>query len=46
VPLHALAELEDVRRLVRLRWEGAVKNYAPNMGYDYGGRLQAAWLDR
>jgi peptide/nickel transport system substrate-binding protein len=27
-------------------WEGAVKNYAPNMGYDYGGRLQAAWLDR
>jgi peptide/nickel transport system substrate-binding protein len=27
-------------------WEGAVKNYGPNMGYDYGGRLQAAWLDR
>jgi len=27
-------------------WEGALKNYAPNMGYDYGGRLQAAWLDR
>ena len=27
-------------------WESAVKNYAPNMGYDYGGRLQAAWLDR
>jgi peptide/nickel transport system substrate-binding protein len=27
-------------------WEGAVKNYAPNMGYDYGGRLMAAWLDR
>ena len=27
-------------------WEAAVKNYAPNMGYDYGGRLQAAWLDR
>ncbi|PYM21444.1 MAG: hypothetical protein DMD78_18650 [Candidatus Rokuibacteriota bacterium] len=27
-------------------WEGAVKNYAPNMGYDYGGRLQAAWLER
>jgi len=27
-------------------WEGALKNYAINMGYDYGGRLQAAWLDR
>jgi len=27
-------------------WEGALKNYAPNQGYDYGGRLQAAWLDR
>lgn len=20
--------------------------YAPNIGYDYGGRLIAAWLDR
>ena len=27
-------------------WEGAVKNYGPNLGYDYGGRLRAAWLDR
>jgi len=27
-------------------WEGALKNYSPNMGYDYGGRLMAAWLDR
>jgi peptide/nickel transport system substrate-binding protein len=27
-------------------WEGALKNYAPNVSYDYGGRLQAAWLDR
>jgi peptide/nickel transport system substrate-binding protein len=27
-------------------WDGAVKNYAPNLGYDYGGRLVAAWLDR
>ena len=23
-----------------------VKNYGPNLGYDYGGRLMAAWLDR
>ena len=27
-------------------WESSLKNYAPNVSYDYGGRLQAAWLDR
>jgi len=27
-------------------WEGALKNYGPNLGSDYGGRLMAAWLDR
>ena len=27
-------------------WDAAVKNYATNVSYDYGGRLQAAWLDR
>ena len=27
-------------------WEGALKNYGPNIGYDIGGRLTAAWLDR
>jgi hypothetical protein len=27
-------------------WDAALKNYAPNLGYDYGGRLMAAWLDR
>ncbi|HMH53081.1 MAG TPA: ABC transporter substrate-binding protein [Candidatus Acidoferrum sp.] len=27
-------------------WNGALKNYGPNLGYDYGGRLVAAWLDR
>ena len=27
-------------------WDDALKNYAPNLGYDYGGRLMAAWLDR
>ena len=26
-------------------WDG-LKNYGPNLGYDYGGRLMAAWLDR
>jgi hypothetical protein len=23
-------------------WDGALKNYASNLGYDYGGRLMAA----
>jgi peptide/nickel transport system substrate-binding protein len=27
-------------------WDGALKNYGPNLGYDYGGRLLQAWLDR
>jgi peptide/nickel transport system substrate-binding protein len=27
-------------------WDGALKNYGPNLGFDYGGRLLAAWLDR
>jgi peptide/nickel transport system substrate-binding protein len=27
-------------------WDAALKNYAPNLGYDWGGRLTAAWLDR
>ena len=27
-------------------WDGAVKNYGPNLGYDQGGRLTAAWLEK
>ena len=27
-------------------WDAALKNYATNVSYDYGGRLQAAWLER
>ena len=27
-------------------WEPHVRNFAPNLGNDYGGRLMAAWLDR
>jgi peptide/nickel transport system substrate-binding protein len=27
-------------------WDPAVKNYGPNVSYDYGGRLQAVWLER
>jgi peptide/nickel transport system substrate-binding protein len=25
-------------------WDPRVKNFAPNIGHDYGGRLMAAWL--
>src|SRR5258708_37365287 len=24
-------------------WDGALKNYAPNLGYDWGGRATAGW---
>ena len=27
-------------------WDAALKGYGPNLGYDYGGRLLSAWLDR
>jgi len=27
-------------------WEPYVKNFAPNLGHDYGGRLMVAWLNR
>ncbi len=27
-------------------WEPYVKNFGPNIGHDYGGRLMVAWLDR
>jgi hypothetical protein len=27
-------------------WEPHVKNYEPNNGFDYGGRMMAVWLDR
>ena len=26
-------------------WEPYVRNFAPNIGFDYGGRLMVAWLD-
>jgi peptide/nickel transport system substrate-binding protein len=31
---------------VVVAWDPAVKDFAPNIGHDYGGRLMAAWLDR
>ena len=27
-------------------WESYIRNFAPNLGHDYGGRLVAAWLDK
>jgi peptide/nickel transport system substrate-binding protein len=27
-------------------WESYVKNFGPNIGHDYGGRLMVAWLDK
>jgi peptide/nickel transport system substrate-binding protein len=27
-------------------WDAHVKNYMPNNGHDYGGRLMAVWLDK
>jgi hypothetical protein len=27
-------------------WMPYVKNFGPNIGHDYGGRLMAAWLDK
>ncbi len=27
-------------------WDKALRNYGPNLGFDWGGRLMAAWLDR
>ena len=26
-------------------WEPQVRNFGPNLGNDYGGRLVGAWLD-
>jgi peptide/nickel transport system substrate-binding protein len=46
---HAAAQqyvIEVYSPVVVFVWDGALKNYGPNLGYDYGGRLVAAWLDR
>jgi ABC-type transport system substrate-binding protein len=37
---------QTVSQIYTAVWEGALKNYGPNLGFDYGGRLVAAWLDR
>jgi len=42
---HAYA-LYDASQKVVSAWEPYVKNWSPNNGYDYGGRLMAAWIER
>jgi ABC-type transport system substrate-binding protein len=27
-------------------WEPYIKNFMPNNGFDYGGRLMAVWIDK
>ena len=27
-------------------WQPHMKNYNTNLGFDYGGRMQAAWIDQ
>lgn len=36
----------DDRLLVVSAWEPYVRNFAPNIGNDYGGRLMNVWLDK
>jgi len=38
--------LEAYSGVLTFAWDSALKNYGPNLGYDYGGRLLSAWLDR
>jgi peptide/nickel transport system substrate-binding protein len=32
--------------MITASWQPYVKNYAPNLSFDYGGRAAALWLDR
>jgi hypothetical protein len=41
-----LSEITSPSAKVIGGWEPYVKNFMPNIGNDYGGRLMAAWLDR
>jgi peptide/nickel transport system substrate-binding protein len=43
---HHAYYLYDASQKVVSAWEPYVKNWGPNNGFDYGGRLMAAWLDR
>ena len=37
---------EAYSTVVMAVWDPALRNYGPNLGFDYGGRFLAAWLDR
>ena len=43
---HHAYYLYDASQKVVSAWEPHVKNYGPNNGFDYGGRMMAVWLDR
>ena len=43
---HNAYALYDASQKVVSAWEPYVKNWSPNNGFDYGGRLMAAWIDR
>ncbi|HET9925783.1 MAG TPA: ABC transporter substrate-binding protein [Methylomirabilota bacterium] len=43
---HHAYYLYDASQKVVSAWEPYVRNWAPNNGFDYGGRMLAAWLDR
>jgi hypothetical protein len=32
--------------IITATWQPYVKNYAPNLTFDYGGRAAALWRDR
>ena len=32
--------------MVTSAWQLSVKNFAPNLTFDYGGRVAALWLER
>jgi peptide/nickel transport system substrate-binding protein len=38
--------VQNASQIYMAAWTPALKNYGPNLGYDYGGRLMAAWLER
>ena len=42
---HALFGLNGSTKIVSA-WDAHIRNYMPNNGYDFGGRLLAVWIDK
>jgi hypothetical protein len=42
---HAFAGADGSVKVVTA-WDAHIKNYMPNNGFDYGGRLMAVWIDK